>query len=116
MKQYRETFNDGFLTYGHKKTQRSATGKRIGEGFTSQGKLAFKEMSCRDSDYQLAGIMGASLDLKVKTPYPPSFRNINKNKLKVVIENTEYDVIRVDSDREKTVLFFHLQEVGVVNE
>jgi hypothetical protein len=114
VKPYRETFNDGFLSYGHKQTQRSATGKRIGEAFTEEGKLAFKEMSCRDQDYHMAGIMGASLDRKVKTLYPPSFRTINKNKLKVVISNIEYDVITVDSDG--MYLYFYLQEVGAINE
>ena len=109
VKPYRETFNDGFLSYGHKQTQRSTTGKRIGEAFTEEGKLAFKEMSCRDQDYHMAGIMGASLDRKVKTRYPPSFRAINKNKLKVVINNIEYDVITVDSDG--MYLYFYLQEV-----
>jgi SPP1 family predicted phage head-tail adaptor len=112
MKPYRETFNDGFLQYGHKETQRSETGKRIGESFTAEGKLAFKEMSCRDSDYQMAGLMGASLDLKVKTLYPPSFRGINKSKLKVIVSSVEYDVIKVDSDSGKNYLFFYLQEVG----
>jgi SPP1 family predicted phage head-tail adaptor len=116
MKPYRETFNDGFMSYGHKQTQRSSTGKRIGESFTAEGKLAFKEMSCRDSDYQMAGILGASLDLKVKTLYPPSFRNVNKNKFKVVIKGVEYDVIKVDSDSEKTYLYFYLQEVGGISE
>jgi SPP1 family predicted phage head-tail adaptor len=109
VKLYRETFNDGYLIYGHKQTQRTATGKRIGEVFTEEGKLAFKEMSCRDQDYQMANIMGASLDRKVKTLYPPSFRSINKNKLKVVISNIEYDVITVDSDGR--YLYFYLQEV-----
>jgi hypothetical protein len=116
VKQYRETFNDGFLQYGHKHTQRSPTGKRIGETFNPEGKLAYKEMSCRDSDYQLAGILGASLDLKVKTLYPPFFRNVNKNKFKVVINSVEYDVIKVDSDSEKIYLYFYLQEVGGISE
>ncbi|MED4172370.1 phage head-tail adapter protein [Halalkalibacterium halodurans] len=115
MKTYREKFNDGFLTYGHKKTKRS-DGKRVGEAFIPAGKLAFEETSCRDSDYRLADVLSSSLDLKVKTPYPPSFKKISKNKLKVIIEDMEYDVIRVDSDRHKTVLFFHLQEVGVIRE
>jgi SPP1 family predicted phage head-tail adaptor len=116
MKSYRQTFNDGFLIYGHKQTQRSSTGKRIGEDFQPEGKLAFKEMSCRDSDYQLAGLMGVSLDLKVKTPYPPFFRNINKSKVKVIIKGIEYDVIKADSDASKNYLYFYLQEVGVIDE
>jgi hypothetical protein len=116
MERHRETFNDGYLQYGHKQTHRSETGKRIGESFTGEGMLAFKEMSCRDSDFQMAGILGASLDLKVKTLYPPSFRRINKSKLKVVVAGVEYDVIKVDSDSQKSHLYFYLQEVGGVVE
>jgi len=107
-----EVFNDGLLIYGHKQTQRSSTGKRIGEAFISEGTLAFKEISRRDNDFQFAGMMGASLDLKVKTQYPPSFRNVNKAKLNVIINNIEYDVIKVDSDNLKRHLYFYLQEVG----
>lgn len=116
MKAYRETYNDGFLTYGHKITKRSKTGKRLGETFNSEGKLAFKEMSCRDNDYRMAGILGASLDLKVKTLYPPSFRKINKSKLKAVIDGIEFDVIKADPDKAKRNIFFYLQKVGAVHE
>jgi SPP1 family predicted phage head-tail adaptor len=112
LKQYRETFNDGFLEYGHKQTKRTEKGKRIGELFVSAGKLAFKELSARESDFQLAGIMSASLDLKVKTLYPPAFRTINKSKLKVIISTVEYDVIKVDSNNQKSHLYFYLQKVG----
>lgn len=113
MKQhYREVFNDGFLEYGYKKTQRSESGKKTGEAFTSNGKLAYKEMTARDSDYQLAGAMGSKLDLKVKTMFPPSFRSIVKSKLKVVIRGKEFDVIKVDHDTQTLFLYFLLQEVG----
>lgn len=116
MERYRETFNDGYLRYGRKKTQRSEAGKRVGEQFQEEGRLAFKEISMRESDYQMAGIMGAKLDLKVKCPYPPSFRSINKSKLKVIINQVEYDVIKVDPDNANRFLYFYLQEVGGHNE
>lgn len=116
LKHYKEVFNDGYLQYGFKKTQRSESGKRIGDIFTAEGKLAFREMSARESDYQLAGAMGAKLDLKVKTLYPPSFRTIKKTKLKVIIRGIEFDVIKVDSDSENRFLFFYLQEVGEQSE
>lgn len=108
-KAYRETFNDGFLQYGYKKTERSEEGKRIGEKFHAEGRLAYKEMSFRDSDYQI-GVLTTGLDLKVKTLYPPSFKKINKNKLKVLIDVIEYDVIKADSDSNKQYLFFYLQQ------
>ncbi|WP_242226117.1 phage head closure protein [Bacillus cereus group sp. BfR-BA-01358] len=110
LKAYRETFNDGFLEYGYKKTERSENGKRIGEKFHEEGKLAYKEMSFRDSDYQIVGVLTTGLDLKLKTLYPPSFRKINKNKLKVLIDGVEYDVIKTDHDSNKQYLFFYLQQ------
>lgn len=110
-KAYRETLNDGFLQYGYKKTKRSERGKRIGEEFHQEGKLAYKEMSFRDSDYRMVGVLTTGLDLKVKTLYPPSFKKINKNKLKVKIDEVEYDVIKVDPGSTKKYLYFYLQQV-----
>lgn len=111
LKAYRETLNDGFLQYGYKKTKRSERGKRIGEDFHQEGRLAYKEMSFRDSDYRIVGVLTTGLDLKVKTLYPPSFKQINKNKLKVKIDEVEYDVIKVDPDSTKKYLYFYLQQV-----
>lgn len=109
---HRETFNDGLLRYGHKVTQRTETGKRVGETFNEEGTLHFREMSYRESDYQLADALSSRLDLKVKTPYPPSFRKIDKNKLIVRIDTQEYEVITVDHDASKLYLYFYLQRVG----
>ena len=111
-----ETFNDGFMQYGHKQSTRSATGKRTGEVFKVEGKLAYQLMSMREGDYAAAGALGAQLDVKVKTLYPPSFRSINKNKLKTVLNGIEYDVIRVDPDNTNGHLYFYLQEVGGYDE
>lgn len=116
MKQIHQTFNDGYLKYGHKTTSRTDRGKRIGDVFNEEGSLAFALLNARDSDYQFAGAMGSSLDLKVKTLYPPSFRNINKNKLICMIGTVEFDVIKVDHDKDKRYLYFYLQEVGEIGE
>jgi hypothetical protein len=113
MKQYRETFNDGFLQYGYKVTERSPTGKRIGDSFVPDGKLAYKLMSAREQDHQLAGTMNSRLDLKVKTLLPPSMESMKrKSNLKALIDQTEYDVITIDRDKTRRYLFFYLQEVG----
>lgn len=111
-----EVFNDGFLQYGYDTTQRNGRGKRIGEVFSSKGKLAFQELSARDEDLILASSMGASLDLKIKTRYPPSFRNISISNLKCIIEKEKYDAIKVDRDKNKRYLYFYLQKVGVRDE
>lgn len=108
-----EVFNDGFLEYGHDVTER-VDGKRVGGNFTPKGKLAYQELSARDQDYEMAGFSNSTLDLKVKTYLPPSFRNITKTNLKCVIDNVKYDVIKSDSD--KKYLFFYLQKVGVLGE
>lgn len=113
MQPHRETFNDGMLQYGYSKTTRSESGKDIGKIFSAEGKLAFRELSCRDRDYELAGSLDSKLDRKVKTLSPPWFRNVSTTKLKVVIETHEYDVIEVDSDPGRRYLFFYLQRVGV---
>ena len=81
LKSYRETLNDGFLQYGYK-NRAFRRGKRIGEKFREEGKLAYKVMSLRDSDYKMVGVLTTGLDLKVKTLYPPSFRKINKINLR----------------------------------
>jgi hypothetical protein len=111
-----EPLNDGFMEYGYDTPKRNERGKRIGEDFLAKGKLAFKELSARNQDYEMAGVIGTSLDLKLKTYRPPFFRNEEKAKLKCVVDNTKYDVIKVDGDSDKRYLYFYLQKVGVVNE
>lgn len=106
--------NDGFLTYGIDENIQSAKGKNIGERFNSMGRLAYQELSCRDEDYVMAQNINSSvLNLKVRTLCPPSLMKVSKSNLKVIIDNIKYDVIKVDSDREKRYLFFYLQEVGI---
>ncbi|MEI3605926.1 head-tail adaptor protein [Pseudogracilibacillus sp. SE30717A] len=111
MKNYRKTYNDGYLTYGTKTTKRK-NGKRIGSTFEPEGKLAFNELSIREQDYQMADMSTSKLDLKVETMYPPSFKMKRKTKYTVVIESIEYDVIKLDTDYSKNNLYFYLQEVG----
>lgn len=114
-KTIRETFNDGYLFYGRRKTLRT-DGKKTGTEFESEGKLAFKEMSIREEDYQVADMSTTTLSLKLKTLYPPFFKRIRKNKLKVLIDDVEYDVLKVDPDYRKNFLYFYLQEVGEYSE
>lgn len=115
-KQIRETLNDGVLFYGRNITQRSATGKNIGTKFQQEGKLHFEEMSHREQDYRLVDALTSTLDLKVKTYYPPDFKNIQKTDLIVRIGSTQYEVIRADPDKERMYLFLYLQKVGEIND
>lgn len=111
-----ETFNDGVLSFGRRVTQRSATGKKIGEAFVEEGRLFYREMSHREADYRLVDALDSSLDIKVKTLYPPTFRKIDRSKLVIRIGNDEYETIQVDSDATKSYLYFYLQRVGGSNE
>lgn len=114
-RQIRKTFNDGFLEYGNRKTIRT-NGKKTGSEFIPQGRLAFNELSIREQDYQAADISTSRIDLKVETLYPPFFKKTRKSKMKVLIDDVEFDVIKVDSDYSKNFLYFYLQEVGGVIE
>ncbi|KGR88403.1 hypothetical protein [Lysinibacillus odysseyi] len=111
-KRIRDSLNDGFAYYGTKETRRSERGKRIGEKFVEMGRLAYQEMSSREQDFDLVQAMSRALDLKIRTLRPPHLDRATLSKLKMVIDGIEYDVIRVDSDREKRYLYFYLQEVG----
>lgn len=115
-KQIREVLNDGFANYGVQKTERSANRVRVNGKFENMGRLAFKTLSCREQDYQIAQTLSAVLDMKIKTFYPPDLKDFPKNKLKIRINNIEYDVIKVDHDTEKRYLFFYLQEVGNIDD
>lgn len=115
-KQIRETLNDGILFYGRNVTQRSTTGKNIGTEFKQEGKLHFQEMSHREQDYRLVDALTSTLDLKVKTYYPPDFKNIPKTDLIVRIGTTQYEVIRADPDKARVYLFLYLQKVGEIDD
>jgi hypothetical protein len=111
MERYRETFNDGILKYGISKTERTANRKNTKKVFNEIGKLKYRVLSARDSDYLACGALGSSLDLKVKTPMPPSLRTKILSDYKVVLNNEEYEVIK--GDRDKFYLYFYLSRVGV---
>lgn len=108
--QIRETFNDGILKYGKYETIRSENRKRTGKNFAQDGVLFYRELSVRESDYLQYGAMGSTLDLKVKTPMPPSLKNINKDSMIIKIGDIDYNIINVD--RDKNYLFFYLHKVG----
>lgn len=112
-KRIREVLNDGYVEFGTKETKRSGRGKRIGGSFTSMGRLAFKEMSCRESDYEMAKVMSAILDIKIKTLCPPQLCDFDRSKLIIVLGGKEFDVIKCDRDKVNNYLYFYLQEVGV---
>lgn len=108
----RDVLNDGFIEYGTRKTKRSDRGKRTGKDFQTMGRLAYKEMSCRDSDYEMAKVMSAVLDVKIKTLCPPQLKDFDRSNLVIVVEGKEFDVIKCDREKVNNYLYFYLQEVG----
>jgi len=109
LERVRETFNDGVLKYGSYKTIRSDSRKIIGKEFEEQGRLFYRELSVRESDYLQFGAMGSTLDLKLKTPMPPSLRKIDKDNLIVQIDGDDYTIIT--TDRDTSYLYFYLHKV-----
>lgn len=102
-----ETYNDGILEYGEIKSIFNASRKKIGEDFTSKGKLFYTQMSARDSDILQASNMGYMIDLKLKTPYRPDITS----KHKIKIRGDIYDIQKLDSTNQ--YLYLYLQKVGV---
>lgn len=107
-----DPLNDGYLEYGHKAVKRNEHRKKIGTEFKPVGELAFSLVTARDKDYSMAHATESSLDLKVKTRFPPEFNKVKKSSLSCRLEDVEYDVIKCDWDKEKRYLYWYLQEVS----
>lgn len=102
-----ESYTDGILEYGETESLFNDSRKKIGERFSSIGKLFFTQMSARDSDILQASNMGYAIDLKLKTPYRPEI----SSKSKVRINGYLYDIKKIDHTNEN--VFLYLQRVGV---
>ncbi|HDX9587593.1 TPA: phage head-tail adapter protein [Bacillus pseudomycoides] len=110
IKQYRKTYNDGFITILEPKTIRNANKKVIGKETVEVMKLRFSEMSFRETDIQLAESLGEKLDMKIETLYPPTFKQHDISKLTVVLRGESYSIIK--TDRFRNSLYLYLQKVG----
>ena len=112
-----DPFNDGYMEFGKRQTKFSSTMKNIGSEFVSQGHFAYSEMSAREQDYSMVDSLGGTLDLKLKTMYPPHFENLQHSDLTSLLvkaKETLFEVVKVDKDRHKGNLFWYLQKVGEV--
>lgn len=116
MDRVRETFTDGVLVYGHYTTKLSAKKKVIGKEFVKEGKLFFRELYARESDFLTCSSMGAVLEVKLKTLFPPVFRKVNKTDLVVKIDETEYEVIKADDSDKHYIYFFLAKSGGITRE
>lgn len=106
-----EVFNDGFFEYGQLITQRSSTKKAIGKVFQSEiNPIAFKYLSVRDSDYQMADTMNVQLDLKIKSYYF-ALNELTKSGRVIKLDGKYYDIINTDVDADRRYIYIYLQEV-----
>lgn len=106
----RITLNDGVLRYGYQETLLSEKKKVIGKKFVEEGKLFFKELYARDSDYQICNSIGSKLERKVQTLLARHSQiNVLTNKT-ISIDGDLFEVIRADQD--KNYLYLYLSRVG----
>lgn len=103
-------FNDGYIqVYTELVTKTNFGAKTNARGLDNLEfvvKLAYTECSKRLQDLEFAEANSRSLSLKVKTRlYPIS------NEAKIVLNDTLYDVITVDTDRPNRVMYLYLEEV-----
>lgn len=95
---------DGRLVHGTLKHKENARGQKIAEEFTAVGKLAYKTLSVREEDKELAKQMNTQVDHKVQVR--------NNRKLKedhtVKIESDWYEIVRLDKAKNGT--FIHLRK------
>lgn len=100
-------YNDGVLTICKDKGERSSFAAKVNANSLDDlevvFKLAFAEMSKRESDLEFAESMQFSLDYKVKT----RFVNGVTNKHKAVIGDALYDVSYIDTTKTEMFLYLH---------
>lgn len=101
------SYNDGVLSVYKDKGERSNFGAKVNpnalDALELVVKLAFAEMSKRESDMEFAESMQFSLDAKVKTRYVAGVTN----KSKVIIGDTLYDISYIDTTRTEMFLYLH---------
>lgn len=103
-----EELNSGQLSYGSDKPIRDDFGKHTGSTFEIAGTLNFKNMSLRESDYNLYEAIDKVVARKVKVYYVPGIEKTHK----VMIEGEKYDLTRVDPDNEKVFMYLYLEKVN----
>ncbi|MED1382070.1 phage head-tail adapter protein [Bacillus mycoides] len=110
IKQYRKTYNDGYLIVQEMKTIRNTNKKAIGREPVEIMRLRFAELSFRETDVEVCNGLGKKLDIKVETPYPPHFKSRDVDALTIALRDQTYSIIK--TDRSKQNLYMYLQRVG----
>lgn len=101
------SYNDGVLSIYKDKGERSNFGAKVNPNALDDlefvVKLAFAEMSKRESDMEFAESMQFALDAKVKTRYVAGVTN----KHKAIIGDALYDISYLDVTRTEMFLYLH---------
>ena len=103
-------YNDGYIRVYKERNKESDFGARKNiktfDDLEFIVKLAYKECSKRQQDFDFAESRNRTLNIKIKTRF---YKNIS-NYDKVVIKNILYDIVYFDIDREKQEIYFYLEE------
>ena len=109
-------YNDGFLHVCNPDTEKSdfnaVKNTTKLEDLSVVLKLAYEEMSKRDKDLDFAESQGRALTIKVRTRLHHSVTKRHQ----VVINNTLYAIIHLDTDLAREEMYFYLEEVRHLDE
>lgn len=105
-----KNFNDGLLFYGDFKTSRdektgSKTGKKV---FISKGDAFFEFENIRQDDFNQFEGKRNKTNLKVSTYFLPGV----EESLKVKIENSLYEINKIDVTKDRKLMYWYLTKLG----
>ena len=107
-------YNDGYIRAYKEKNKESDFGARKNiktfDDLEFIVKLAYKECSKIQQDFDFAESRNRTLNIKIKTRF---YKNIS-NYDKIVINNILYDIVYIDIDKENRELYFYLEEVRTI--
>lgn len=110
-----EAYNSGYVHLYRRKEENLYANTNVSkkEDLNFICKLAYKEMSCRQQDFEFAEQNSFTLSLKVKTQRMLDRRKVD-NHCFAIIGNILYAVGGIDSSQ--TELYFYLEEIKELKE
>lgn len=107
-KKKQKTYNDGMMKLYKKITDKNVRGL---EDLSYLSKLAFDEKTIRQQDVEFAMQKDKQITMKVVTP---DDGNMDTSRC-AIIGNVIYGIIHIDRDKEKSELYFYLQEIRKID-
>lgn len=105
-----ELFNDGVVSIYNSKELKTSFNAVINPKSKNDldfyVKLCYQELSKREEDIQFAENRNRELSLKIKCR---GCKGLNSNQ-KAIIENVIYSIIKLDYNRDKSVVYLYLEE------